>query len=68
MPSKLRIVAVDPYNCLGGHCPTLYKSDDGKLYVQGFVVNGEVRALVDIPAGEDLVEISPGLVAALKSA
>jgi len=49
--------------CESASCPTIYQSDRGTLVVQGYVVSAE-RAGVEVPAGEQLVEIPVELLAA----
>lgn len=44
-------------------CPTVYKSDRGTAVVQGYRVNrDEVEGGVEIPDGEDVVEIPLDLI------
>jgi hypothetical protein len=53
--------------CIGGTCPTVYRSDRRTFVVQGYAVSGE-SAQVDLHAGESLVEIPMDLlIAALNS-
>jgi hypothetical protein len=54
-------------NCAGGACPSIYKGSDGSFYVQGYHVAGDVKSSVSIPAGEDLVRITPDLVRLIKN-
>ncbi|WP_433831007.1 hypothetical protein ACQP2E_12375 [Actinoplanes sp. CA-015351] len=49
--------------CGSGTCPTVYKTDRGTIVVQGYTVTAE-SAGIDIPAGEQLVEIPADLLAA----
>ena len=54
--------------CAGGSCPTVYQTDRGTFVVQGYTVTAETAGL-DLPAGEQLVEIPAELLAqALKAA
>jgi hypothetical protein len=48
--------------CGGGSCPTVYRTDRDTYVVQGYVVTAEVAG-VDLPAGEQLVEIPRELLA-----
>jgi hypothetical protein len=48
--------------CGGGSCPTVYKTDRDTFVVQGYVVAPEVAG-VDVPSGEQLVEIPMALLA-----
>ncbi|WP_250036273.1 hypothetical protein [Paractinoplanes maris] len=54
--------------CGAGSCPTVYRTDRDTYVVQGYTVTAEATGL-DIPAGEQLVEIPAALLAeALKAA
>jgi hypothetical protein len=48
--------------CGGGSCPTVYRTDRDTFVVQGYVVAPETAG-VDVPAGEQLVEIPMALLA-----
>ena len=48
--------------CGTGSCPTVYRTDRGTLVVQGYTVTAE-SANIDLPAGEQLVEIPADLLA-----
>jgi hypothetical protein len=48
--------------CGGGSCPTVYKTDRDTFVVQGYVVAPEAAG-VDVPSGEQLVEIPMALLA-----
>jgi hypothetical protein len=48
--------------CGSNTCPTIYKSAEGTLVVQGYSVSAQ-HAGVDLPAGEQLVEIPLELLA-----
>ena len=48
--------------CTTGTCPTVYTTNRGTLVVQGYTVSAE-NAHVDLPAGEQLVEIPIELLA-----
>jgi hypothetical protein len=53
--------------CTGGSCPTVYLTDRNTYVVQGYTVTAEAAGL-DLPAGEQLVEIPAELLAqALKT-
>ena len=47
--------------CSGGSCPTIYRTDQGTLVVQGYKVADGIG--VDVPDGEALVEIPFELLA-----
>lgn len=49
--------------CGNGSCPTVYKTDRGTLVVQGYTVTPQAAG-VDLPDGEQLVEIPVDLLAA----
>ena len=49
--------------CGGGSCPTVYRTDRGTLVVQGYTVTPATAGL-EVPAGEQLVEIPADLLAA----
>ena len=53
--------------CGTGSCPTVYRTDRGTLVVQGYTVSAE-QADLDLPAGEQLVEIPMELLAAAMQA
>ncbi|MEU4237358.1 hypothetical protein [Actinoplanes sp. NPDC026619] len=53
--------------CGGGSCPTVYRTDRGTLVVQGYTVTAN-DVDVDLPAGEQLVEIPAELLAAAMQA
>jgi hypothetical protein len=57
---RLNLEIVTTY-CGSNTCPTVYKSDQGTLVVQGYTVTAE-RAGVDLPDGEMLVEIPAELL------
>jgi hypothetical protein len=48
--------------CLGGTCPTVYRAEDGRFFVQGYVVADDVKSGVNVPAGESLIEIPEDLL------
>ena len=52
--------------CGGGTCPTVYRTDRDTYVVQGYVVTAETAG-VDLPAGEQLVEIPRELLEALQA-
>ncbi|MET7396948.1 hypothetical protein ABZS66_26040 [Dactylosporangium sp. NPDC005572] len=53
--------------CGGGTCPTVYRTDRGTLVIQGYTVTAE-NVAIDLPAGEQLVEIPAELLAAAMQA
>lgn len=56
----LELVAGHP--CGAGECPTIYKTDRGTLVVQGYTLL-PANAGVELPPGEQMVEIPTELVA-----
>lgn len=58
--SSLKVLATD--GCGGGPCPTLYKSQDGKFYIQGYLVSDLVANEVNLAADETLIEINLDLL------
>ncbi len=52
--------------CIGGKCPTAYRSDDGRLFIQGYKVDDSLKGTAGLPPGEDMVEISQELLDSLK--
>ncbi|HET8685010.1 MAG TPA: hypothetical protein VFM54_24525 [Micromonosporaceae bacterium] len=59
-PVTLEFIAGRP--CGGGECPTVYRTDRGTLVVQGYTFP-PAHAGVEIPSGEQMVEIPTELVA-----
>jgi hypothetical protein len=59
-PTRLTLVTK---LCDGGGCPTVYRTDRDTLVIQGWTITGQ-SAGVDLPAGEQLVEIPVELLAA----
>jgi hypothetical protein len=53
--------------CGNGSCPTVYQTDRGTLVVQGYTVTPQ-NAGLDVPNGEQLVEIPADLLTALMQA
>jgi hypothetical protein len=44
-------------------CPTLYRTDQGNYYVQGYTeTDRDVLSQMDIPEGETVVRITAGLL------
>jgi hypothetical protein len=53
--------------CGNGSCPTVYRTDRGTLVVQGYAVTAQTAG-IDVPHGEQLVEIPADLLAAAMQA
>ncbi len=52
--------------CAGGTCPAVYRDKSGKLFVQGTRISSELRELVPVAEHEDIVELTPELLAVLR--
>jgi hypothetical protein len=53
--------------CGSGTCPTVYRTDRGTLVVQGYTVSAD-NVDINLPPGEQLVEIPADLLAAAMQA
>jgi hypothetical protein len=53
--------------CDSGMCPALYSDDAGRVFVQGSRLNRDNHAGLTVSAHEEVVEITPELIAFLKS-
>jgi len=53
--------------CNSGMCPALYIDEAGRVFVQGSKLNPAEHAGFAVPQHEAVVEISPELIAFLKS-
>lgn len=63
-PSKLEVLAKP---CSSGTCPTVYKDEDGRLFLQGNKLAPTTKETIAIADHEDVVEISPDLIDFLKT-
>ena len=63
MPQKLEIIAKP---CSGGTCPTIYKDEQGQLYLQGNQLKATDRQDIAVGNGEAVVEIDASLLDALR--
>nr|WP_203718015.1 hypothetical protein [Asanoa siamensis] len=59
----LNLRTLSATSCGGGSCPTIYDSGRGTIIVQGYLVPADGSG-VDLPDGEQLVEIPVDLLAA----
>ena len=60
---RLTVISGDgDQNCAGKHCPTVYRSDDGRVFVQGWRVDPGTRKSVVRSGDEDLVEVPADLL------
>lgn len=60
---KLKMLSPD---CGGGECPTLYQSEDGRYFVQGYKVVDSMMTENNIPKNETLIEINAELIDFIK--
>jgi hypothetical protein len=68
--SPTRTVTLEPIAgrpCGAGECPTVYKTDRGTLVVQGYAFP-PAHAGVEVPPGEQMVEIPTELLASFVQA
>lgn len=59
-PKLKKFAGID--DCLGGACPTIYTSEEGKFFVQGYSVSKVLMKNARVPEGEGLVEIPKELL------
>ena len=54
--------------CSMGPCPSLYKDDEGRYYIQGYVTSDDVKTAAGdkLPTGEDMVEVDQAFLEKLK--
>ena len=65
-PTKKELkVLVRP--CNSGMCPALFSNDEGRIFVQGSKLNRTNYAQMTVPDHEEVVEITPELIAYLKA-
>lgn len=70
MKSKIELEVIannsgDDKNCKGGVCPTIYKSNDGRFFVQGIHVDEDIVNEINPPKNETVVEVSEALLSNL---
>ena len=58
----------DSGDCMGGNCEQVYVTEDHRFFVQGKVVSSDIKQRINVPEGEDLVEISSDLIRRLEKA
>ena len=63
---KLTAISGGESNCAGGQCPTVYRSEDGRVFVQGWKVADAIRQSVLPTADEDMVEVPAALLTSVK--
>lgn len=68
---KLHRIVSDPgtggNSCLGGKCPAIYRSEDGRFFIQGVLVRKEIKGQINIPKGEAVIEVPEILLRELKA-
>lgn len=64
MSKQLQIVAKP---CGGGTCPTIYKDAEGRFFLQGNRLAADDKQSIAIAEHEEVVEISPTLLEALRN-
>lgn len=52
--------------CNSGMCPAVYSDDQGKMFVQGSRLTGTARDGLTLGDHEDVVEVTPELLAFLR--
>ena len=53
--------------CNSGMCPALYLDSTGKVFVQGTKLSSESRDELTVPGHEEIVEITPEILAFIKA-
>lgn len=67
MERVLTPVVTDGEFCLGGNCPTIFRTESGSFVVQGVAVDADTRAHMNMPDSEDAVEVPASLLLQLVS-
>jgi hypothetical protein len=52
--------------CNSGMCPALYSDEQGRMFVQGSRLSGVARDGVTLADHEDVVELTPELIAFIR--
>ena len=52
--------------CNSGMCPALYSDEQGRMFVQGSRLSGAARDGVALADNEDVVELTPELIAFIR--
>lgn len=52
--------------CKNGSCPTVYKDELGRIFIQGFTVKNEDKENFEIPSNEDIIEIPKEFLDSIK--
>lgn len=53
-------------DCKGKHCPSIYRSADGSIVIQGYELSVPEQDDLTIPAGEGAVRVPSQLIEAIK--
>ncbi|MEM0979126.1 MAG: hypothetical protein AAGH78_02525 [Cyanobacteria bacterium P01_H01_bin.58] len=64
MSEKLEIIAKP---CNSGTCPTIYKDEQGRLFIQGNQLRTAERQDIAVGDGEAIVEIDSSLLETLRA-
>jgi hypothetical protein len=62
---SLEVVAT--LECAGKSCPTIYKDEDGKVFIQGPRLRDELMQAINVGDNEEVVEISPEMLQVLRT-
>ena len=62
----MKLTKLGPNGCAGGACPTIYQSDDGRYFIQGYETDETTRSGIKLPDKENLVEVNADLIKAIK--
>lgn len=60
--SNMKLSLYADNNCSTGPCPKVYKTEDGRYFVQGYIVDNQITDGIDLPSGEQLVEVDQALI------
>jgi len=53
--------------CAGKSCPTIYKDSTGKIFIQGYRIDSNLKSQITVANNEDVIELAPELLEALKA-
>jgi hypothetical protein len=62
-PIKFQIIV----SCKGGKCPVIYRTNDGRFFVQGYKVASDLKSQVALSKDENLVEVPKSLLQSMIS-
>ena len=63
----LTVISDDPQDCAGGQCPTIYRTESGRILIKGWRVTNDIRASAQLSINEEMVEIPASLLTKLKT-